>query len=311
MEKTFLSYIVPAYNVSKYIGECIDSLEEQNYSNYEIIIINDGSVDGTKEICEEYCKKYSNIKLINQNNRGVSYSRNLGIQEAKGEYIWFVDSDDKIERNILGGMEKCFNKNADFIIMGFYKMYKIKLKKFINDWEKISVENIEDNLILNDKIGGYICNKIYKREILRDNDLKFDEKKTYCEDLSFNITYIKYCKNILILNETYYYYRQCKKSATGRSTDKDLISMNKTYEEIFDSTNNEEIKTHVGYNYYNNIIKLKKNKDNKINIRNDIIKIGKKKKKSLKEKLKEFAIKYFYHIYILLKKIKDRIILFD
>ena len=313
MKKIFLSFIVPAYNTSRYIGECIDSLESQNYSNYEIIIINDGSIDNTKKICEEYCKKYDNIKLINQNNKGVSYSRNLGIQEAKGEYIWFIDSDDKIKKDVLSDLKKHLNKNIDFIVMGYYKMYRTKLKKLVNEDDKISIENIEENLILNNKIGGYIANKIYKKEILIRNKIKFDEKKTCCEDLLFNRMYIKYCKNILILNEAYYYYRQCKNSATGKLTDKNLISMNKVYEEIFDCTENENVRIHIGYDYYFNAIRLKKNRENKkvINFRRDIIKIGKKKKKTAKEKSKEFMIKYFYCIFVLLKEVKDRIIMFD
>lgn len=313
MEDYFLSFIVPAYNTSNYISECIASLEEQDCSDYEIIIIDDGSTDNTQEICKKYCQKYNNIKLICQANKGGSRARNVGIQKAKGKYIWFVDSDDKIEKNILNKIKK--NSDTDFIVLGYYRMYKNKLKDSCFDGKDISLANLEDSLILDNRVGGYIWNKIYKKQILIENDIKFDEEKTYCEDLDFNKKYIKLCKSVLYFCKPCYYYRQRRKSATGKLIKRDLISMNNTYEEVFDSSYNVEVKKSIAYKYYFNTIKLRKMsnsiQEKKFNVRNDIVKIGKTKKRNFKEKIKELGIKYFYHIFLLSKKMKDVIFLFD
>ena len=99
-----LSYIVPIYNVEKYLRKCVDSLLEQNYSDYEIILINDGSTDNSGAICDEYARMFDNIRVIHQENAGLSAARNAGLALAQGEYICFVDSDDYWQPNVLGGL---------------------------------------------------------------------------------------------------------------------------------------------------------------------------------------------------------------
>ena len=96
-----ISVIVPVYNVEKYLEECLDSIQDQTYSDIEVILVNDGSTDSSKEICKKYCKQDSRFLLINQENQGLSAARNKGVEISTGEYIVFVDSDDIIKTNYL------------------------------------------------------------------------------------------------------------------------------------------------------------------------------------------------------------------
>lgn len=96
-----ISVIVPVYNVEEYLEECLESIKNQTYTNIEVILVNDGSTDGSREICERFCQKDSRFKLINQENQGQSIARNRGVKESAGEFIMFVDSDDVIKKKRL------------------------------------------------------------------------------------------------------------------------------------------------------------------------------------------------------------------
>lgn len=110
-----ISVIVPVYNVEEYLEECLDSIKYQTHKNIEVILVNDGSTDGSKEICELYCKNDSRFKLINQVNQGLSEARNVGLQESVGEYIFFVDSDDVIKVDILETLLIFMTDNVDIV----------------------------------------------------------------------------------------------------------------------------------------------------------------------------------------------------
>ena len=112
-----VTVIVPVYNCEKYIARCIESVINQTYSNIELIIVNDGSTDHTNEICENYNKKYQNIKLINQKNQGVSIARNNALNISLGQYIQFTDSDDYMEKDMIELMVKsAVTNNSDIVI---------------------------------------------------------------------------------------------------------------------------------------------------------------------------------------------------
>ena len=96
-----ISVIVPVYNAEEYLEECLESIKNQTYTNIEVILVNDGSTDGSKEICEQYCEKDNRFKLVNQENQGQSVARNLGVAESVGQFIMFVDSDDVVRENIV------------------------------------------------------------------------------------------------------------------------------------------------------------------------------------------------------------------
>ena len=110
-----ISIIVPVYNVEEYLNECLDSIKRQTYKNIEVILVNDGSTDGSKEICERYCKNDSRFKLINQENQGLSETRNVGVRASIGEYIFFVDSDDVVKVDILEILLSFMAEDVDIV----------------------------------------------------------------------------------------------------------------------------------------------------------------------------------------------------
>ena len=116
MRRTLVSIIVPVYKAEKYIHRCIDSLLAQTYKNIEVVLVDDGSPDNCGKICDEYASKDSRVKVFHQQNRGVSAARNTGLAHIKGEWITFVDADDKVTEDYI---EKLMSKDGDWIIGGY------------------------------------------------------------------------------------------------------------------------------------------------------------------------------------------------
>lgn len=197
-----VSIIVPVYNVEKYLKKCLDSLVNQTLENIEILVINDGSLDKSQLIIDEYLSKYPSIvKAFTKENGGQASARNLGIENALGEYIGFVDSDDWVEQDMY---EKLYNfavnKNLDIVTCYLYKI--------------INNEKIKDEYgkrILQDNIKNYILtesspvNKIIKRDIFKNNNVRFLENHIY-EDLAMIPTLALYTNKIGGINEYLYNY---------------------------------------------------------------------------------------------------------
>lgn len=209
-----ISVIVPTYNTEKYIGRCIESILNQSYKELELIIINDGSTDSSAEIIKKYAKKDSRIIFIDNKNCGVSESRNIGIRNAKGEYIQFVDSDDFIDENMLKDtLQLLEEQNADMVITGLY--LDIERDANINTsiqtfdyYEAKDKRNIAIS-VLSRLNGTYInspINKLYKKEIITDNNIFMDKNISLGEDFIFNLMYLRYCDKVIFSNKCYYHY---------------------------------------------------------------------------------------------------------
>ena len=131
-----ISVIVPIYNVEKYLEECLDSIKNQTYSNIEVILVNDGSTDKSKDICERYCKEDTRFKLINQANQGQSVARNNGVAASAGKYIAFVDSDDIIRHDYLEELIRYMSEDVDIVESKF----TVQKKEFFNEnYKEINV----------------------------------------------------------------------------------------------------------------------------------------------------------------------------
>ena len=131
-----ISVIVPVYNVEKYLEECLDSIQNQTYSNIEIILVNDGSLDNSKDICEKYCKEDNRFKLINQANQGQSVARNKGVAASTGEFIAFVDSDDIIRQDYLEVLIRYMSEEVDIV----ESQFTVHKKEFFNEnYKEINV----------------------------------------------------------------------------------------------------------------------------------------------------------------------------
>ena len=200
-----ISIIVPIYNSEKYLRKTLDSLYNQSYKDFEVILVNDGSIDKSLQICEEYQLKNKNTKLITLQNSGVSNARNEGLKNAKGEYICFWDSDDIIDNNYLEEMIKLIN-DSDIGICS-YEVIKNKNNesKIIHSMNNKSVKEVFVSLILNELLNP-LWNKIYKKEIIKKYNIKFDKNINWGEDLLFNIEYLSHCHGVSTTNLVLYQY---------------------------------------------------------------------------------------------------------
>ena len=198
-----ISVILPVYNRIKNLRRCIESVLNQTYSSIELIIVDDGSNDGSEKICDEYNKNYANVKVIHKSNGGVSSARNIGLENASGSYIGFVDSDDFIEANMYEIMASAI-VNSDLVMCGFYKngsVYSGVSSKCL-----VGKEKAISNVIENGKFKGYLWNKLFKKSIIVRNRLSFAHDIYTCEDLLFCIQYIDKMNNALLLPDVLYHY---------------------------------------------------------------------------------------------------------
>lgn len=222
--KVKVSIIIPAYNEEKRIGKCIESLQNQTLKEIEIIIIDDGSKDNTFNVCNQYAKNDSRIKIIKKNNEGQGIARNIGINQAKGKYVGFVDADDYVEKTMYQKLyEKCEKYNADTCMMIYRSNGScFKGKEIFQDEEVKEIiildmlgskaEDVEER-----KIGISACTKIYKLDIIKNNQIKFiSERTVFSEDTTFNIEFLMHSNKVALLNEKLYIYVNNEESYTHR-----------------------------------------------------------------------------------------------
>lgn len=228
-----LSFIIPVYNVEKYLHECVDSILTQMTEECEIILVNDGSTDSSGEICKSYMEKYPNIFVINKNNGGLSSARNSGLSIAQGKYITFIDSDDRISPN---SVEQIINwiksERADLCFLQITKFYP-------DGTHKEQGENIvREQLYLKDrecairhltsrpKYPGSACAKLYRRSFLVNNNLHFPDDSRYSEDLGFMLDCIICAQSYDALEMPFYQYRQNRQgSITNSITMKNFMDL--------------------------------------------------------------------------------------
>lgn len=213
-QSPFFSIIVPVYNVAKYISECVDSILNQDYSSFEIILVDDGSTDASGKICDEYVKKDQRIKVIHQENKGLSEARNSGIKASVGNYLLFVDSDDYIAKNSL---EKIYNivkgKGIEVVFLEAIKFFPDGTTQPMNDGyvkEKIvnkSQEEVWEHIATINKFPGSACTKAIKRSLIIEENLFF-VKGLISEDLEWCYRLFAKASKYSYLEECYYFYRQ-------------------------------------------------------------------------------------------------------
>lgn len=197
-----VSVIVPVYNVEKYLEKCLKSLVGQTLMDMEIIIVNDGSTDNSKEIVEKIRKQFPNkIIYVEKENGGLSDARNYGIPYAKGEYIAFFDSDDYVEKDMYKKMYEIAQKeNSDMVECDFYWEYPDRQKEDIGQIYEGKKEMIE-------KVRVMACNKLIRREILEKANIRFPKGLRY-EDVEFTYKLIPYLEKVSFLKEPCFHYIQ-------------------------------------------------------------------------------------------------------
>lgn len=221
-----LSIIIPVYNVEQYLSKCLNSLLQQDIAaeNYEIIVVNDGSTDDSMAIAEEYAQKHQNIIIITQENKGLGGARNTGIRHATGKYLWFVDSDDYIESNVLKELLDFIEKKELEILRFNYEAVKengnIIAKKNNSLHSIVYSENIVTGEEFLSKQLGWACYAVmflFDTEFIKKNNLYFNEN-IYFEDIEWLIKVLLKTERICSYNKCVYYYLQREGSITKSKT---------------------------------------------------------------------------------------------
>lgn len=222
MEK--VSVIVPIYNVIEYLDECVSSICNQTYSDIEIILVDDGSNDGSENKCDDWARKDLRVKVIHKTNGGLSSARNAGLDNATGEFVLFVDGDDYIELDLLEKTISVINKKKyDMVCFQHYKLFPNDCREGpkleFGEHHIIPFENRADfylNVLLRYRIGWEAWSRLFRRSIIENNKLRFaDNKKIFAEDLHFSLCYCLYCCDIYCMKDHLYYYRQRAQSIMG------------------------------------------------------------------------------------------------
>lgn len=258
-----VSVIVPVYNAENYLQECIDSLITQTYKKIEIILINDGSQDNSIGICRRNAVKDKRIKVFDNENKGVSATRNMGIKQALGKYICFVDSDDYVEKQYIFNLVNQVKENViPFCgyILDVHTKEGIKCQKRTCSLQSvIDVQSGIVNLFSHGFLSP-IWNKIYEKQILINNNIFFDESISLGEDLIFNLMYLKagMIKFANVKQELYHYKRYEKESLDYQYRSDFLRIQQKLYTELIETCDtfkvSEEDKNSIYFLFFSALI---------------------------------------------------------
>ena len=239
-----VSIIVPIYNAEQYLRRCVDSILNQEYTDYELLLVNDGSTDASGDICEEYGDRDPRVIVIQKENTGVSDSRNRALDRARGKYLQFLDSDDWITPDATRLFVRAAEEyGCDMVISDFYRVVGERLspKGDIEEEGVLTREEFAAHMMENpaDFYYGVLWNKLYRRDIVEEHNLRMDTDISWCEDFMFNLEYIRYAKVFYALHAPIYYYVKRKGSLASQG-----INISKTV----------KMKLNV-FEYYNNFYK--------------------------------------------------------
>jgi glycosyltransferase involved in cell wall biosynthesis/DNA-binding MarR family transcriptional regulator len=217
-----VSIIVPVYNAEKSIARCVDSILHQEYEDFELILVDDGSKDGSPAILDAYAKQDARVKVIHKPNSGVSSTRNLALDQAKGKYIQFLDADDWIPDNSTKMMVRdAVDKDVDLVVGDFYRVVgkNVSRKGSIISNDVMTLQEFAEKMMNSpsDFYYGVLWNKLYKNEIIQNYNVRMDEDLSWCEDFIFNLEYLLHVKTVSALQIPVYYYVKTEGSLVAKS----------------------------------------------------------------------------------------------
>lgn len=241
MSKELVTIVIPVYNGEAYIHHCVEQIKAQSYQNLEVIFVNDGSTDHTKEVCEQSIKGDDRFLLVNKENGGTSTTRNRGIDCAHGKYIAFFDCDDEYDPEMISVLVAEMEQyHADMVSCGYY--FKIQTEgetyleekyypfRFFPDFESMREEYVA---IWDSDMFYNIWNKLYRMDVIKNNQIRYREGHVYTEDRVFNRAFIKACKGIVFVEQCLYYYiRERAGSTSERYWEKNFEVRDKEYHEL-------------------------------------------------------------------------------
>ena len=233
MSRPVVSIIIPVYNTVKYLSRCFNSVLVQTFADFECLVIDDGSVDGSGKICDEYAKKDSRIKIIHQENRGASAARNTGLDMAVGQWIIFIDSDDWIELDMFEVLVNVAEANgADIVACGFYHEYPKRTvvdarveKKYDNTIHQVSA-------LIKDDIDAFIWNKLYRKTCF--SDIAFPYGRFFEDIFTAHKLFLKATSCIYVSKPFYHYIKRRKNSITETFSMDNLIDFWQAHKTRYD-----------------------------------------------------------------------------
>jgi len=255
-EKPLVSIIVPIYNAQDHIARCVESIRRQTYQNLEILLLNDGSKDVSLEVCRMYAKVDPRIVLIDKANSGVAATRNMGLREAKGKYLQFVDADDTIQPYATELLVRHAEESeADLVIAHYNRISppkpraegsqrperptRVQTFGFLMEGP-MTKEEFAAGLMQEPAsfYYGVMWNKLYRREIIMAHDIRCDEEFTWSEDMLFNLSYIRYADSFYAIRTPLYYYSRRRKHSLSASVNPAQVvttkaSLFKYYKELY------------------------------------------------------------------------------
>lgn len=294
------SFIIPVYNVKKYLKQCIDSILSQTYHNYEIILVDDGSSDGSELMCDEYAQTHECVTSVHQKNAGVSVARNNGINHAKGDYILFLDSDDYWRLNDgLERIDALTNNRPDIIYFAsqtyneFSDKWSDDRYDYPNEMNHLSPMESLEYMVKNDRLNFHTAKRAYRKQFLLDNNLYF-KPDIRTEDVEVGYRIVNCLPSYQFLNEKLYVYRQREGSVTrtiGYNHLREFAEIICTYAE-FKYVNNRVEELMLSYTAYQYAIFLARISDRKD-----------KESKELCNSMRKYTYLFHYRDYPRTKKI--------
>ena len=217
-----VSIIIPVYNAEDTLPRCVDSILNQTFTDFELLLVDDGSADASGAICDCYAAKDSRVRVFHQANSGVSASRNLALDQARGDYLQFLDSDDWITPDATSCLVRAMEGGpCDMVISDFYRVVgeRVSQKGDIEEDGILTREEYAAHMMENpaDFYYGVLWNKLYRRNIVEEHHLRMDPEISWCEDFMFNLEYIRYAEHFRAIQIPIYYYVKTKGSLASQS----------------------------------------------------------------------------------------------
>ncbi len=209
MEQAILSVVVPVYNAAQTLERCLKSIEYQTFKEYELLLIDDGSIDNSGKLCDAYAQSHDNVQVIHQENKGASEARNRGIELAKGQYLIFIDCDDEVECDEFAVyMDAAINSQADVIVGG------LTLIETVDNSQRVVLppeqgtfgSEVWNQICRNSEPFGYMVSKMFKLSLIREHAVRFNPVMRSQEDLDFCLSYYRHCKQFSLIDYAGYKY---------------------------------------------------------------------------------------------------------
>lgn len=303
MEKKEITIIIPTYNNAAIIEVCLKSIREQTYSNFKVFIVDDGSTDNTKEVCQNYCDYDIRFKYYNQKNKGVSAARNFGIDNCDSEFITFIDADDYVDKNHLQCLVTSFDMDIELSACGLIYEDGKQSEMKSSSKEKLyySKSTVEASF---ERFGmqGIVTNKLFKFEIIKKNNIRFSEDIKKFEDHLFCIEYMLHVNQSFYTGKLTYHYVKHQNSALQKSVGINITEDMRAYNRLDQYDLSQQVISLIGITKNNIAINVFVNsidKDNKRDAFNYL-----KMNYKFKDLLSSYSLKNFLKkttIYLLIK----------